>query len=124
MSRRFQKDPRAQLKFILIGTLLSVGIFIAWGQLEKYGLVEPAFGVPLNTEQVIVQTLGGEQLAFQVEIADTDVKRQRGLMFRKSMGQNAGMLFLFEKNEPVSFWMKKPTCFTRCLNSSVGQINR
>jgi uncharacterized membrane protein (UPF0127 family) len=41
-----------------------------------------------------------------VEIADTPETRQKGLMFRKSMPENHGMLFVFEREEKRSFWMK------------------
>jgi uncharacterized protein len=41
-----------------------------------------------------------------VELAITDAQRQRGLMFRKQMNDDDGMLFLFEKQRPQSFWMK------------------
>jgi uncharacterized membrane protein (UPF0127 family) len=40
------------------------------------------------------------------EIADTEGKRTRGLMFRKGLGGDAGMLFVYEKNVRPSFWMK------------------
>lgn len=42
----------------------------------------------------------------EIEIADTEPQRQKGLMYRTSMKENRGMLFIFEKNEPRSFWMK------------------
>lgn len=42
----------------------------------------------------------------QVEIADTDVKRQQGLMFRESLAESEGMLFIFKKEARHSFWMK------------------
>lgn len=41
-----------------------------------------------------------------IEIADNDEKSQQGLMYRKSMDENRGMLFVFEKAAPHSFWMK------------------
>lgn len=43
---------------------------------------------------------------YQVEIADDDQKRVRGLMFRDSMDADKGMLFVFERDEPRAFWMK------------------
>ena len=43
---------------------------------------------------------------FLVEIADTPSKRQKGLMFRKHLCGACGMLFIFEKEEPLNFWMK------------------
>jgi uncharacterized membrane protein (UPF0127 family) len=41
-----------------------------------------------------------------VEIAETDESRHRGLMFREKMDENQGMLFIFDRNEPESFYMK------------------
>jgi uncharacterized protein len=41
-----------------------------------------------------------------VEIADDDLSRTRGLMFRKSLAQDSGMLFTFPSEDIYSFWMK------------------
>jgi uncharacterized membrane protein (UPF0127 family) len=41
-----------------------------------------------------------------VEIADNDERRQRGLMFRKELKPNEGMLFEFENEQQLAFWMK------------------
>jgi uncharacterized membrane protein (UPF0127 family) len=43
---------------------------------------------------------------FTVEIADTDESRARGLMFRDSMAEDRGMLFIFDRSQPLAFWMK------------------
>jgi uncharacterized membrane protein (UPF0127 family) len=43
---------------------------------------------------------------FTVEIADTDATRERGLMFRKHLAGDQGMLFDFKTPQPVAFWMK------------------
>jgi uncharacterized protein len=43
--------------------------------------------------------------AFTVELATNDEERSRGLMFRKELPQGRGMLFDFEREQPVSFWM-------------------
>jgi uncharacterized membrane protein (UPF0127 family) len=42
----------------------------------------------------------------EIEIADTDPKRETGLMYRKEMAQNRGMLFIFPDEQRRSFWMK------------------
>lgn len=44
--------------------------------------------------------------AFHVEVADTPDTRAYGLMNRKSMPFSAGMLFVYDKPQPVDFWMK------------------
>ncbi len=41
-----------------------------------------------------------------VEIAHTPAQRERGLMYRKSMPEDHGMLFVFPRDEQLSFWMK------------------
>ena len=43
---------------------------------------------------------------FTVEIADTPKTIERGLMDRRSLAQNAGMLFVFKNSVKPAFWMK------------------
>ena len=43
---------------------------------------------------------------FDVEIADTEPARERGLMFRDSMPADHGMVFLFDDVAERNFWMK------------------
>lgn len=49
---------------------------------------------------------GGSAYKFEVEVVTTPETRAQGLMFRKSMAANAGMLFIYPDEEAVSFWMK------------------
>lgn len=50
---------------------------------------------------------GGKAIAkIDIEKAETDVERAQGLMFRKSMPEDKGMLFLFERSEQQGFWMR------------------
>jgi uncharacterized membrane protein (UPF0127 family) len=43
--------------------------------------------------------------AFSVELATNDLERARGLMYRKSLPEGHGMLFDFQTDQPVQFWM-------------------
>ncbi|WP_295314131.1 DUF192 domain-containing protein [Roseobacter sp.] len=43
---------------------------------------------------------------FTVEIADNDSERAQGLMHRPSMPLSAGMLFIYERPQQLSFWMR------------------
>lgn len=54
-----------------------------------------------------VQTQKGD-VTYYVEVADTPKKMVRGLMFRKSLKSDSGMLFLFDEKhpQPVAMWMK------------------
>ena len=42
----------------------------------------------------------------QVEIAATPAQQRQGLMFRKSLAPDRGMLFTYAKPQPAAFWMK------------------
>lgn len=64
----------------------------------------PARAQPALEPLVIVS--GEARHEFQVEIADTPESRARGLMFRRSMPADHGMLFDFERVAPVSMWMR------------------
>ncbi len=46
------------------------------------------------------------QAAFNVEIADTAQERALGLMNRATMARGSGMLFIYQRPQPASFWMK------------------
>ena len=41
-----------------------------------------------------------------IEVADTPEKRTMGMMYRNSLGENQGMLFVFSQEDYQSFWMK------------------
>jgi uncharacterized membrane protein (UPF0127 family) len=43
---------------------------------------------------------------FTVEVARTDAQRERGLMHRRSLGNREGMLFVFDADQRLAFWMK------------------
>jgi len=45
-------------------------------------------------------------VSIDIEIADDDAKREGGLMFRRQMELNQGMLFIFPDEDQLSFWMK------------------
>jgi uncharacterized membrane protein (UPF0127 family) len=48
----------------------------------------------------------GERVPVSVEIASTDAQRQQGLMGRTTLAEDAGMLFVFDQEQQLSFWMK------------------
>ena len=49
---------------------------------------------------------GSRTHSFQVEVARTPEEQAQGLMFRKSLAPDRGMLFPFIPPRPASFWMK------------------
>lgn len=57
-------------------------------------------------ELVFSDSLGNTKAKIDIEIADDDYKRQLGLMNRKEMKENQGMLFIFPRQDWLSFWMR------------------
>ncbi|MEO8149714.1 MAG: DUF192 domain-containing protein [Bacteroidia bacterium] len=109
-------------KIIVIGAILLVAIFLiaivmnsindlknlsktnTQSTAIKDGATEPQF-VKEGTLSFIASnddTLG----TIDIEIADNDAQREQGLMYRSSMKQNQGMLFVFDKSGQQNFWMK------------------
>lgn len=75
--------------FQILGGSISADVFGAQEQVAK----------PVNTVTL-------KNTTFAVEIADDDEERARGLMYRDKLARNQGMLFVFPKEEPRTFWMK------------------
>ncbi|MCW4114469.1 DUF192 domain-containing protein [Aurantimonas sp. MSK8Z-1] len=53
----------------------------------------------------VLTTKSGEH-RISVEVVDTPQSREVGLMNRESLPADSGMLFVFQENRPVAFWMK------------------
>ncbi len=49
---------------------------------------------------------GSSRAVVKVEVANTPSSRELGLMYRKHLDEDAGMIFVFPKAQPESFWMK------------------
>jgi uncharacterized membrane protein (UPF0127 family) len=64
-----------------------------------------ALAAPLPVETITIDTKAGPH-NFSVEVAADDESREKGLMFRKTMAPDAGMLFDFHTPQLVSFWME------------------
>lgn len=79
----------------------TLGLFFA-------SLVFTASGVFAETcrEDLIEVRQNGVQSQFKIEIAQTRAEQAQGLMFRESMPQFSGMLFIYARPQSVSFWMR------------------
>jgi uncharacterized protein len=86
-------------------------IFVAAAVLGLFLAILPgsadgrAMILPTDAQPLLVDTAAGER-RFSIEVADDAGERSRGLMFRETMDDDHGMLFVFEEQRPVGFWMK------------------
>ena len=61
---------------------------------------------PVFERGTVVIEGAGAQVRVDVEIAETPVQQQLGLMHRESLASEAGMVFVFAKETRGGFWMK------------------
>ena len=87
---------------MLLNKVALAALFFAL--IQGTSLAEPA-SLTCRDDRVHFLTERGVQ-SFQVEIADDEQERARGLMYRRSLDDGTGMLFIYESPRPVSFWMR------------------
>ncbi len=65
---------------------------------------------PKFTKEGELRLLDGENgdtlASLEIEMAMTDEEKEYGMMFRKSVPENTGMLFIMESERIQSFWMR------------------
>lgn len=88
-------------KFIIQGVFLIIVIMVS---LAIYAGKLP--GIPFLPETPKVTTVTINDIQVKVEVADTASKRSKGLGGRDSLAADSGMLFIFDKQDKYSFWMK------------------
>ncbi len=59
-----------------------------------------------NVRLVTLTPAGHEPVTVSVELAHTEEERRVGLMYRRELAEDSGMLFIYESEQPLVFWMK------------------
>jgi uncharacterized membrane protein (UPF0127 family) len=75
------------------------------GRSRQPGAALPAGAPTFAPGKALIDT-GEDSLLIDVEVAETPEQRRFGLMFRESLGERSGMVFLFFERRRGSFWMK------------------
>jgi Uncharacterized conserved protein len=77
----------------------------------------------LPVKELVITTASGQSVKVAAEIADTPQTRHYGFMFRKKIPEGTGMLFIFEEDQELSFWMKNtPTPLSIAYIDYKGEI--
>lgn len=85
-------------RFLALGLCLAVALLAACGQTEE-PVVEPK---PISTYFPV--EVGGATVQLQFAINDSEM--ERGLMYRRDLKPNQGMLFVYPEPRQMSFWMR------------------
>ncbi len=86
-----------------LAALLALFVPMAWA--EPAALAQDS-AIAFETGRVVIETSDGASHEFAVELATTPEQQQRGLMFRRELAAEAGMLFLYDRVRVVSMWMR------------------
>ncbi|MEL3909311.1 MAG: DUF192 domain-containing protein [Treponemataceae bacterium] len=77
----------------------------------------------LATKDYVIIKTSGEKISISLEIAKTPKEREKGFMWRKNIPEGTGMLFVFDTEEKLSFWMKDtPTALSIAYIDKAGYI--
>lgn len=60
----------------------------------------------LPVKTLTITKADGQQISVKAEIARSQQERNKGFMERKNIPDGTGMLFIFERDQILSFWMK------------------
>ena len=94
---------------VVMTVTLSLGLGLALGAGATPALAQgdPTGPQPtLPREPLTITDDQGHAHAFQVEMATTPQEQETGLMFRRAVAADSGMLFVFPTVQPEPFWMK------------------
>ena len=92
---------------MILGVALLVGAALVVPAVAPSSQAQAQSGLlQFKTDKLSIRTADGKTHAFNVELATTPAERAQGLMFRRSLAPDAGMLFDFGRSEPVSMWME------------------
>ncbi|MBP1683560.1 MAG: hypothetical protein H6Q27_1124 [Ignavibacteriaceae bacterium] len=102
-----KQKTKLSLQKIVIGVfaLAVIGFFIVNNFITNEPKVE-YYTFTKEGELTFTDSLGTLKAKIDLEIADNEYERQLGLMNRKEMKENEGMLFIFPRQDYQSFWMR------------------
>jgi uncharacterized protein len=117
MSKEPENKSSVQLKsqrpffpnpvYIISGiVLLAVILILVINPFSKKESTDTEYMFKKDGELTFTDSLNNVKTKIDIQIANNDFDRELGLMFRKQMDENKGMLFIFPEEARQSFWMR------------------
>jgi uncharacterized membrane protein (UPF0127 family) len=97
--------PVAFTRRVVLGGAFVVLLGLAAVACKNARQAEPVAPAGADAASVVVPA-EGRSVTFRVELARTRAEVAKGLMYRQQLAPDAGMLFLFDRADVLSFWMK------------------
>ncbi|QQS35612.1 MAG: DUF192 domain-containing protein [Ignavibacteriales bacterium] len=106
----YQKGTKKKLplsRVVAIGLLvIAAGFFVINNFMNNNKHEVTYYTFTKEGELVFTDSLGNTKTKIEMEYAADEYETQLGLMNRKEMKENQGMLFIFPDESPRSFWMR------------------
>jgi uncharacterized protein len=104
---RSQKPFFSKPLYLVSGViLLAVILYLIIKPFSKNESIDPEYMFKKDGELTFTDSLNNPKTKIDIQIANSDFDRELGLMYRKQMDENRGMLFIFPLEERQSFWMR------------------
>jgi len=101
--RPFFSNPVYIISAIVI---LAVILYLVIDPFAKKESTDTEYMFKKDGELTFTDSLNNSKTKIDIQIANSDFDRELGLMFRKQMDENKGMLFIFPEEARQSFWMR------------------
>ena len=85
----------------LAGAVALLAAFVLMGMAPA-----PDAPVTFPHASLTIERADGKRFPLDIEVATSSEQKEYGLMFRRAMPRDSGMLFVFTPDQPASFWMK------------------
>ena len=85
------------IKITIFGFLISISVFTVYAKSNQ---------LIFKQIECSIQSNKNKYQDLFLDVADTDLKRSHGLMYRKDIKSNLGMLFIWNDKQIRNFWMK------------------
>ena len=97
---------RSTLLILLITSIVFITIFSLTILLRLSNNLTSATLTLLNDNSTVQLSNNRNNTLINLEVARSEVKQETGLMYKKEIKQNQGMIFIFSKPSIQKFWMK------------------
>lgn len=87
-----------------LGTTIKTGLILAFVFSVEWGAAEGGPAARPQIKKTGLEFSSGKKIT--VDVMDTEAGREKGLMFRRKLPKNYGMLFVFPQENSLQFWMK------------------
>lgn len=91
---------------VLFATAAALAVGLAACEPSAQQQAQAPAAAPRATDSLTIESEGGVRHVFRIEVAVTPEQKATGLMFRRELGPDAGMLFTYETPQVIQMWMR------------------